>query len=178
MGYDDPFHALLPYLPYIILLLILFRRARTARVLRPGRLWIGPVILLIPIAFFTWAAMRKGVSLHAQDWLIVLACAGLGAAVGVLRARLVHVTVRPDGQLETRLNLIGAAFIIVWVAGRQWLRNSGWVNAHDPFGVYAFSGLALAVGLVIANALVLSRRCQALLAENKPLTASIPGGAV
>ena len=38
MGYDDPFHALLPYLPYVILLLILFRRARAPRILRPWRL--------------------------------------------------------------------------------------------------------------------------------------------
>ena len=178
MGYDDPFHALLPYLPFVILLLILFRRARTARVLRPARLWIGPAVFLVILVLYVWAAGTKGPPLHAQDWLIIAAAAVVGAAVGVLRAHLVHVTLRPDGQLETRLPLMGVAFILIWVAGRQMLRNSGWVDANAPFGVYADAGLALGFALLIAHAFALSRRCQALLAGGKPMPANISGGAV
>jgi hypothetical protein len=178
MGYDDPFHALLPYLPYVILLLILFRRARMPRILRPWRLWIGPAIFLVLMVFYATVAATRGPPLHAQDWLIIFAACVVGAAVGVLRAHLVHVTLRPDGQLETRLPIMGVAFIIVWVAGRQWLRNSGWVNANSPFSVYADAGLALGFGLLVAHAIALSRRCQALLAANKPMPADIAGGAV
>ena len=178
MGHDDAIHALLPYLPYVILLVILFRRARTARILNPRRLWIGPAILVVMIGLYVWgAAMTKAPPLHPQDWLIIAASGVVGAAVGVLRANLVHVTRRPDGQLETRLPLTGVAFIIIWVAGRQWLRNSGWVNANAPFGVYADAGLALGFCLLIAHALVLSRRCQALLAEPNPAAANFPGSA-
>ena len=176
MGHDAAFHALLPYLPYVILLVILFRRARTARILNPRRLWIGPAVLLAMVGFYTWAAMTQGPPLHTQDWLIIAASGVVGAAVGALRANLVHVTRRPDGKLETRLPLMGAAFIIIWVAGRQWLRNSGWVNANAPFGVYADAGLALAFCLLITHALVLSRRCQALLADPNPAAANFTGG--
>ena len=179
MGYDDPFHALLPYLPYVILLVILFRRARTARVLNPKRLWIGPAVLVALVCVYIWgASMAKGPPLHAQDWLIIAGSGLVGAAVGVLRANLVHVTRRPDGQLETRLPLMGVAFIIIWVAGRQWLRNSGLVNANAPFGVYADAGLALGFCLLLAHALVLSRRCQALLAEPNPAAANFTGSAL
>lgn len=178
MGYDDPFHALLPYLPYVILLVILFRRSRTARILNPTRLWIAPAIVLAMGVFYASVAVTKGPPLHALDWLAIAAAAVVGVAVGVLRARLVHVTRRPDGRLETRLPLMAAAFILIWVAGRQWLRNSGWVNANAPFGVYADAGIALGVSLLFAHAIVLSRRCQALLAENGVAPANIPGSAL
>jgi hypothetical protein len=176
MNQQDTMHALLPYLPFVILLLILFRRARTARILRPGRLWIGPVIFTVILVLYAIAAITKGPPLQSQDWLIIAAAAVVGAAVGVLRAHLVHVTLRPDGQLETRLPLMGVAFIIVWVAGRQLLRNSGWVNANEPFGVYADAGLALGFGLLVAHAVALTRRCQALRAQGKPTVAGAPGG--
>jgi hypothetical protein len=44
--------------------------------------------------------------------------------------------------------------------------------------VYADAGLALGFGLLVAHAIALSRRCQALLAGGKPAPANIPGGAV
>ena len=178
MNQQDTMHALLPYLPFVILLLILFRRTRTARIVRPGRLWIGPAIFLVVVALYVFGAVSKGPPLQGQDWLVIAASAVVGAAVGVLRAHLVHLTRRPDGQLETRLPLMGVVFILVWVAGRQLLKNSGWVNANAPFGVYADAGLALGFGLLVAHAIALSRRCQALLAENNPTVANISGGAV
>jgi len=180
MNQQDPdaLHALLPYLPFVIVLLLLFRRTRTARVLRPGRLWIGPVIFLVFAAFYVWVAMRRGPTLHTMDWLIIAASAVVGAAVGALRAHFLHLTRRPDGLIETRLSIWGLVFIVVWIAGRQLLRQSGWVNANAPLGVYADSGLALGFSLLVANAIVLMRRGQALMAENKPLTANVSGGAV
>jgi hypothetical protein len=104
--------------------------------------------------------------------MIILASAAVGAAVGALRAHFVHLTRRADGLIEMRLSVWGLVFILAWVAGRQWIRQSGGVNAGAPFGVYADAGLALALGLLVAYAIVLSRRCQALPAEAGPLKAS------
>ena len=171
-------HTLLTYLPFVIVILILFRRTRRARVLRPGRLWIMPAIFVAFAGFYVFGAIRHGPELTAQNWMIIIAAAAVGAAVGALRAHFVHLTRRADGLIEMRLSIWGLVFILVWVAGRQWIRQSGWGNAGAPFGVYADAGLSLAVGLLVAQAIVLSRRCQALPAENKPSAANIPDGAV
>jgi len=174
----DALHALLPYLPFVIVIPLLFRRTQRARVLRPGRLWIGPVIFVITAVLYVWAAMRNGPALNTMDWIIIAASAAVGVAVGTLRAHFLHLTRRPDdGLIETRLSVWGLVFILVWIAGRQFLRQSGWVNANAPFGVYADSGMALGFGLLMANAIVLMRRCRALMVENKPLTANVPDGA-
>lgn len=172
-------HALLTYLPFVVVILLLFRRTRRARVLRPGRLWIMPAIFVVFAGFYVFGAIRHGPELHAQDWVIIIASAAVGAAVGALRAHFVHLTRRADnGLIEMRLSVWGLVFIVAWVAGRQWIRQSGWVNVSAPFGVYADAGLSLALGLLVAQAVVLSRRCQALPAENKPSSANIPDGAV
>jgi Protein of unknown function (DUF1453) len=178
MNQQDTLHALLPYLPFVILILLLFRRTQRARVLNPGRLWIMPVIFLVFAGFYVAGAMRQGPELHAQDWIVMVASAAVGAAVGALRAHFVHLTRRTDnGLIEMRLSVWGLVFILAWVAGRQLIRQSGWVNASAPFGVYADAGLSLALGLLVTQAIVLSRRCQALLAENKPSAANVPDGA-
>jgi hypothetical protein len=170
-------HTLLTYLPFVIVILVLFRRTQRARVLRPGRLWIMPAIFVVFAGFYVFGAIRNGPELHAQDWIVILASAAVGVAVGALRAHFVHLTRRADGLIEMRLSVWGLVFILAWVAGRQFLRQSGWVNASAPFGVYADAGLSLALGLLVAQAVVLSRRCQALPAENKPSAANIPDSA-
>jgi len=178
MDQQDTMHALLPYLPFVILLLILLRRARTPRVVKPQRMWIALVIFVFVIGFYVYAAIQHGPPLHPLDWLIIAAAVVVGTVVGVIRAHLVHVTLRPDGQLETRLPLMGVAFILVWFVGRQLLRNSGWVNANAPFGVYADAGLALAFGLLVAHTITLQRRCQALLAQGGATTANVQGRSI
>jgi hypothetical protein len=181
MNQQDTMHALLPYLPLVILILVVLRLARRtqrARVLNPGRLWIGPAIVVAFAVYYISVATHLGPPLSPVDWSIIAASAVVGAIVGALRAHFLHLTRRPDGQIESRLSMWGLVFILVWFGGRQLLRQSGWVNAGAPLGVYADSGLSLAFALVVTNAVVLSRRCQALQAQSKPTAANLPGGAL
>jgi hypothetical protein len=179
MSDQDTLHSLLPYLPFLIVAVMLIRRTRRPRVFRPARLWIAPAIFLVIAALYVTGAVKMGPTLRSVDWAIIAAAALLGAAVGALRAHFIHLTRRPsDGLIETRLSIWGVIFILLWIGGRQYVRQSGWVDAGAQFGVYTDAGLSLALGLLVANAIVLTRRCQALMAEAKPASANVPGNAV
>jgi hypothetical protein len=172
-------HSLLPYLPFLIVAVILIRRTQRPRVFRPARVWIAPAVFVVIAVLYVNGAVRMGPTLRPMDWAIIAGAAVLGAAVGALRAHFMHLTRRPsDGLIETRLSVWGVIFIVLWVAGRQYMRQSGWVDAGARFGVYSDAGLSLALGVLVANAIVLTRRCQALMAETKPTSANIPGSTV
>ena len=179
MSDQSALHSLLPYLPFLIVAVILIRRTQRPRVFRPARVWIAPAIFLVIAALYVNGAVKMGPTLRPVDWVIIAAAAVLGAAVGALRAHFLHLTRRPsDGLIETRLSVWGVIFIVLWIAGRQYIRQSGWVDASAQFGVYTDAGLSLALGLLVANAIVLTRRCRALMVETKPTAANIPGSAV
>jgi hypothetical protein len=58
------------------------------------------------------------------------------------------------------------------------LKNSGWVDVNAQFGLYNEASMALALALVLAQAIVLTYRCQAVRAEYKPSSDSLPGSTV
>ena len=165
---NDPSHALLPYLPYIIVIILLFRRTRRPRVIRPERLWIMPAILIIAVGFYISGAVKAGPMLHALDWAVIVGTAVVGAALGAVRAHSVRLKRHPDtGVIEATLSAWGLIIILAWLAGRTFLRQSGWAGAgvSAPFGVYTDASMSLALGAVLAQAVVLTRRCQAVAAE-------------
>jgi hypothetical protein len=55
----DPAHSLLPYLPLLIVVVIMFRRTRRPRIIRPERLWIMPVIVILAIGFYVYGAIKS-----------------------------------------------------------------------------------------------------------------------
>jgi hypothetical protein len=176
---DDSAHALLPYLPLLIVVIIMFRRTQRPRVIRPERLWVGPAIILVAIAFYVSGAMKLGPPLHALDWAVMLGTAAIGAALGALRAHMVRLKRHPDtGAIEATLSAWGLIIILVWIAGRMLLKNSGWVAVGAPFGLYTDASMSLALGVVVAQAIVLTRRCQAVVAQNKQSSDRLPGSAV
>ena len=179
MSAQDPLHALLPYLPLIIVMVILFRRTQRPRVIRPRLLWIGPAIVLVSIAFYVASAIKLGPTLRALDWAIIAGTAVIGAAVGALRAHSVQLRRHPDtGAIEAKLSSWGLLIILAWIAGRSLLRESGWVDTRTPFGLYTDAAMSLALGAVLAQAIVLTRRCQAVPAEISPTSDKLPGSAV
>jgi hypothetical protein len=179
MSAQDPLRALLPYLPLIIVLIILSRRTQRPRVIRPGLLWIGPAIVLVSIGFYVTGAMRLGPPLHALDWAVIAGTAVIGAALGAVRAHSVQLRRHPDtGAIEAKLSSWGLLIILAWIAGRNLLRQSGWVDTHTPFGLYTDAAMSLALGAVLAQAIVLSRRCQTVLADNRSTSDKLPGSAV
>jgi hypothetical protein len=98
--------------------------------------------------------------------------------LGAVRAHSVHLQLHPDtGAIEARLSAWGLFVIVAWIGGRLLLRQSGVVDVNSPFGLYNESAMSLALGAVLAQAIVLIRRCQAVLAGNK-ISDKLPGSAV
>jgi hypothetical protein len=114
--------------------------------------------------------------LHALDWAVILGTAAVGAALGAVRAHLVRLRRHPDtGAIEATLSAWGLIIILAWIAGRMLLKNSGWVDVNAQFGLYNEASMALALALVVAQAVVLTHRCQAVRAEYKPIIRQPPG---
>ena len=179
MSAQDPLHALLRCLPLAIVLVILFRRTQRPRTLNPSRLWIGPVITLVFLGLYVSSAMKLAAPVRPMEWLVIAAAAVIGAVLGAVRAHSVHLQLHPEtGAIEAKLSAWGLLLIVAWIAGRLLLGQSGWVNVNSPFGLYTESAMALALGAVLAQATVLTRRCQSLLAEGRPTSDKLPGSAV
>jgi hypothetical protein len=160
---NDPMHAVLPYLPLVIVVIFLIRRTRQARVIRPGRLWVSPAILLVALGFYVYGAVLRGPPLHPLDWLVILGTAAVGAALGTVRAHSVRLKKHPEtGAIEATLSAWGLIIILAWIGSRMLLKQSGWVGASEPFGIYTDASMSLALGVVVAQAIVLSQRCQSL----------------
>lgn len=163
---QDPFRALLPYLPLIIAIVLLIRRTRRPRVLRPARLWIAPAILVGVSGFYVFQAMQHGPPVTAIGWLVMLGTAVVGVGLGAVRAHSVTLKRHPEtGAIEATLSAWGLLIILVWIAGRMYLRQSGLVDVRTPFGLYTDATISLALGLVLAQALVLTLRCRSLMAQ-------------
>jgi hypothetical protein len=160
---DDSTRSLLPYLPIVIALLILIRRTRRPRTLHPIRIWLGPLIVLVMCGFYMFAAIRYGPPVQPLGWLIVLGTAAVGIGLGAVRAHSVTLKRQPEtGAIEATLSAWGLLIIVVWIAGRMLLRQSGLVDVRTPFGLYTDATMALALGLVLTQAIVLTLRCRSL----------------
>src|SRR6185437_8483890 len=160
---QDPLRELMPYLPLVIAILILIRRTRRPRVLRPSRLWITPAILVAVSTFYLSAAIQHGPPVQPWGWLVILGTAALGIGLGAVRAHSVTLKRHPEtGAIEATLSAWGLLIIVVWIAGRMFLRQSGLVDVRTPFGLYTDATMSLALGLVLAQAIVLMLRCRAL----------------
>lgn len=166
---QDPLRQLLPYLPLIIVVVILIRRTRRPRIIRPARLWIGPVIVLVVIGLYTVSAIQHGPPVRPMGWLVMAGTAAVGVAVGAVRAHSVKLKRHPEtGAIEATLSAWGLLIILVWIGGRLLLRNSGLVDVSTPFGLYTDATLSLALGVVLTNAVMLTHRCQAVVAQYRP----------
>ncbi len=163
---QDPLRALLPYLPLLIVIVLLFWRTRRPRVLRPGRLWITPAILLGVSGLYVSQAIQYGPPLPAIGWPVILATAAVGIGLGAVRAHSVTLKRHPQtGAIEATLSAWGLLVILLWIAGRMYLRESGLVDVRTPFGLYTDATMSLALGLVLAQALVLTLRCRSVMAQ-------------
>jgi hypothetical protein len=163
---QDPLRELVPYLPLIVVIFILIRRTQRPRVLRPSRLWVAPAILLTLGAFYLTAAVQHAPPMPPWGWLVITGTAALGVGLGAVRAHSVTLKKHPEtGAIEATLSAWGLLIIMVWIAGRMFLRQSGLVDVRTPFGLYTDATMSLAVGLVVTQAIVLTLRCRSLVAE-------------
>jgi hypothetical protein len=157
---------LLPYLPLLVVIIILIRRTQHPRVLRPSRLWVAPAILFVLGSFYAVQAIQHGPHVQPWGWLVILGTTVLGVGLGAVRAHSVTLKKHPEtGTIEATLSAWGLIMILVWIAGRMFLRQSGLVDVRTPFGLYTDATMSLAVGLVFAQAIVLTLRCRSLVAQ-------------
>jgi hypothetical protein len=160
---QESLRTLLPYLPVIIAVLILIRRTQRPRIMRPARIWIGPAVVLVAIGLYTVSAIQHGQSVQPIGWVVMACSAAVGVALGAVRAHSVKLRRHPEtGAIEATLSAWGLLIILVWIGGRALLRNSGLVDVSVPFGLYTDATLSLALGVV------LTRRCQAVVAQYSP----------
>jgi hypothetical protein len=157
---------LLRYLPLLIVCVLLLRRTRRPRIINPTRLWvlwIAPAILLVVALLYIASAIRFGARIDLVGGLIIATAAAGGIALGALRAHTVRLARHPDtGAIEATLTAWGLLLLLIWVIGRLVLRQSGLIEPGTPFGVFSDATIALAIGAVCAQALVLTQRCRAL----------------
>jgi hypothetical protein len=157
---------LLRYLPLLIVCLLLLRRTRRPRTIRPSRLWvlwIAPAVLLLIAGMYIVGAIHTGSHLDLGGGLIVAAAAACGIALGALRAHTVRLARRADtGTIEATLTAWGLLLLLAWIIGRVLLRQSGLIADGAPFGIFSDAALALGIGAVWAQAVVLTQRCRAL----------------
>ena len=154
---------LLRYLPLLIVVVLMIRRTQRPRVLRTSRLWIRPATVLCVVALYVFGAAQRGARLDLTGASIVLGGLAVGAAIGAARAHSMHLSRNAEtGLIEARLTTWGLLIILAWIALRMLLRQSGWAGATAPFGAVTAAFVALALGAVTAQAILLARRCRAL----------------
>lgn len=161
---------LLRYVPIVIVCALLIRRTQRPRVIRPGRLWIPLAVVLGVSVLYVAGAIRLGPHIDLTGSLIIAAAALGGAVLGALRAHLLRLSRHPDtGAIQGTFTMWGVLLLVAWYVGRDVLRQSGLAGASAPFGLVSDAALALALGAVVAQRVILMHRCKALSKAKVPL---------
>ncbi|MDP1025811.1 DUF1453 family protein [Sphingomonas sp. KR1UV-12] len=145
----------------VILLVMALRWRRTGRAvpLKLERLWILPAILTLAVVA-TFATMPP----HGLGWLFCLIAAGLGAALGWQRGRMMHIAVDPEThQLSQTSSPAALVLILAIVVLRQAARAGGAAWLHLDALALSDMLLALAFGLVVAQRVEMYLRARRLL---------------
>lgn len=154
---ETTMHRAPPYelLPLVIMLLLVIVRIRL-RVLRPWRMVIGPVILIVLGCAVTVPVLAHGALTGRLDVVVVAADVALSLGLGVIRGATVLIGTRDD-KVAVRY---GAATVALWVAS---------ILARGGFGAFAHAHGAsawassddvlamLGVSLLVQNVLVIHR---------------------
>ncbi len=155
-----------PFLTYaiaagVVLIVLALRWRRTGRAvpLTLERLWIMPALLGAAVAF-VFAQMPP----HGLGWLFCLIAAGLGAALGWQRGRMMRIAVDPDThRLSQTSSPAALVLILAIVVLRQAARAGAAAWLHLDAIALSDMLLALAFGLVAAQRLEMFLRGRRLL---------------
>lgn len=166
----------LQYLPILLVVAVIgFRllRASQARKIRPGRLWIGPVYVMVGLAvMFTLLPAPLGNPLTIP---IFAGAALIGVGVGYLRGKYQEFSIDPEtGDVMSKASPIGTiVFLAVFLARfglRTWMGNPqpGMGKPMDPqLILYTDAMLFFASGVVIATAWEVWRRTRPLVLAHR-----------
>jgi hypothetical protein len=150
-------------LPVVIALVIALRLRRMRRVtrLRLETLWIVPAIYMVVLA----VSLYEYPPASLLNWFELALAAGLGAAIGWRRGKLMRITVDPvTHQRNQQSSPAALLFIVLLIVIRQALRYEGaalGLNVLQLTGILLASGL----GLFAATRAEMFLRARRLLAE-------------
>jgi len=152
----------IPFVVIAVVMAIRWKRMSKVRPLKLDRLWILPAVYALLIAV-TFAAHPP----QGWGWLFCVAAAGLGAALGWQRGKMMRITVDPVthalGQTSSPAALL---FILVLVMVRSGAREAATLGGPAGLDPMAITDLlmALALGLFTAQRLEMYLRGRRLLA--------------
>jgi phosphatidylglycerophosphate synthase len=164
------------YLPILVIVVLIgFRlfRAAQARKINPGRLWIGPLIMLVGmVAMFALLPIPL-----ANPFAIPIFAAGalIGAGAGYLRGKHQEFSVDPaTGDVMSKASPIGTMIFLAIFLARFGLRS--WMGNPEPGGgqpmspnllLYTDAMLFFAFGMVVTTAWEVWRRTRPLVLAHR-----------
>lgn len=159
--------AWLQYLiPGTVIALVLFLRLRSvgkARKLRLERLWILPTLYALLVAFVFSRAPPQGML-----WLWCGLALGVGAGLGWMRGKLMHISVDPDThELSQTVSPAALLFILVLVVARGASRSLAVGPGH--LGLMAVTDIlmAFALGFIAFQRIEIGLRARRMLGDTR-----------
>jgi hypothetical protein len=154
--------------PLLIVAVLIVRRSGRAQKVRPGRMWIRPVILLLMAVTALAAGPMPGLLMIAA----FVVAAGLGAGLGYLMAHHQHLSIDTDtGHILSRSTTIGTLLILGLFAIRfgaklvfPELANPG--HAGQQVTQATDGMLIFTVSVLISQSIALFNRTRPLVADH------------
>jgi len=177
------FKDFLPYLAPLAVILVIglrFFRAQKPRKIKPGRLWIGPVYVLVGMAVVLASPLMPSPFKSPYSIPLFIAAALVGGVVGYLRALHQEFSIDPDtGDVMSKASPIAMIVFVAVFAARFGLRSwmgGGAMNAPLTPGLllYTDAMLCFAFGMVSVSAWEVWRRTRPLVLEHRASQPPVP----
>ena len=137
------------------------RRLMQSRPLNPRNLWIAPGIVLVLTVLLLGASPPQG-----SVWLWIIGAFLVGAGLGWLRAKTIHLSIDPaTGQVMAQGSALAVVFLLAILAGRYILRGVLSMEASAMGvrpSVIDACFLVMASGLLVARAVEMGVRARGL----------------
>ena len=170
------FKEFLPYLAPLIVVIVIglrFFRAQKPRKIKPGRLWIGPVYVLVGMVVVLASGLMPGPLTSPYSIPLFIAAALVGGGVGYLRALHQEFSIDPEtGDVMSKASPI-AMIVFVAVFGvrfalRSWMGGGDMSHLPTPgLLLYTDAMLFFAFGMVSVSAWEVWRRTRPLVLEHR-----------
>lgn len=139
--------AVLPLLVIAVVFALRFRNISKPRRLKPGQLWIMPLVLFAMVCFVI-AAMPPS----AYGWLAMAGSVLVGALIGWKRGHLMHLDRDPvSGDLQMRQSPAALLLILGVIAAK---RLVSFETGLDPAGGPGAGGALPAGALILTDAML------------------------
>lgn len=163
--------TLTPLIAIAIAVPMILLRNRKPRTLRPERMWIMPVFIILLMGLAIWGTSMTPGMPHTPfgptDYLVLVLGLLLGGVTGWWRGKMTTIETHADGSLKAMASPLGLILIIILMAGRR--AFAAWLEPHaGDFGLNVLAVtdafLLFVVGMVVMQRIemwIRARRIQA-----------------